>query len=76
MLAIQIGDAYWTFDTTGARQPPPPLPRDEGTSPYPIPGVIRLLTPTTAVFRADSNGQELPMSRVGARNPTEGSACL
>ena len=74
-LPIQIGDAYWTFDRT-TQHWPPPLPKDEGTQPYPVPGVITLTSPTTAIFRADVNGQELPMARAGAENPMEGGACL
>jgi hypothetical protein len=75
MLPIRIGDAYWTFEASGQPEPPP-LPQDEGTTPYPIPGVIHLTSPTTALFRADSNGQELPMARAGTGNPMEGAACL
>src|SRR5437879_4444965 len=35
MLPIRIGDAYWTFEASGQPEPPP-LPQDEGTTPYPI----------------------------------------
>ena len=73
-LPIQIGDAYWTFERTGEEWPPP-MPWDR-FQPYAVPGVITLTSPTTAVFRADVNGQELPMARSGAEKPWPGAGCV
>lgn len=74
LLPIPIGGMYWVFDGTWD-EVPPPLPADRNSTPYVIPGVIRLTSPTTAIFRADTNGQEIPMSRAGTENPLD-AACL
>jgi hypothetical protein len=61
-IPVRLGDTWWQWQMTGA-QWPPPLPADQGITPYPVPGVIRLTTAHEAVFRADVDGSELHLYR-------------
>jgi hypothetical protein len=53
---------------------PPPLSDDRGTTPYPVPGIIRLLNSDHALFRADVDGSELALTRMKLAPPRV--ACL
>jgi hypothetical protein len=59
---LQVGTTIWVFEMTG-RTWPPAEPKYEYMLPYPVPGVISLSSDTAAVFRADVNGEVIPMTR-------------
>ena len=69
-LPVEIGSTWWRFDK-GAPWPPA-LPRDQGMSPYPVPGLITLSSATTAVFRADVDGSRLSLTKLAAKPPLAG----
>ena len=69
-LPVEVGSTWWRF---GKGAPwPPALPRDQGMSPYPVPGLITLSSSTTAVFRADVDGSSLSMTQLAAKPPLAG----
>jgi hypothetical protein len=81
MFPIEMGGLWWAFPT-GAIEPPPveipPFPFSMFArvgNPYPAPGVLILSSPNRAVFRADSDGSEFPVSGL-RQNPMEGMGCL
>ena len=67
---VEMGSTWWRFDK-GASWPPA-MPRDQGMSPYPVPGLITLSSSTTAVFRADVDGSSLAMTKLAAKPPLAG----
>jgi hypothetical protein len=69
-LPVELGSTWWQFDK-GAPWPPA-LTRDQGTSPYPVPGLITVSSSTSAVFRADVDGSSLRLTKLGAKPPLAG----
>ena len=81
MFPIEVGGRWWAFPS-GAIEPPPvqisPFPFSLFASvgdPYPVPGVLILSSRNQAVFRADSDGSEFPLTGL-LENPMEGMGCL
>ena len=63
---FEMGGSWWRFEPVAEWPPPMPLgSSDMVVQPYPVPGVITLTSPTTATFRADSNGAELQLTTTG-----------
>ena len=75
-IDVAVGDAFWRFES-GSTWPPEIQVTINGTtyasSPYAVPGTFTLMSPTTAVFKADVDGSILLMTRT--TNPVE-AACL
>ena len=69
-LPVGVGSTWWQFDK-GVRWPPA-LPRDQGMSPYPVPGLITLGSATTATFRADVDGSTLALTKLATKPPLMG----
>jgi hypothetical protein len=81
-VPIELGGLWWSFDEPTGHWPPymnaVPFPFSiwqDVTSPYEVPGIVTLATPTTAVFRADVDGSQFAL--VGhEKNLSPGDACL
>jgi hypothetical protein len=71
-IPIQLGKTWWAFE--GSFKWPPPLPADQNVTPYPVPGVVRLSSPDSAIFRADVDGSQLALGRMATTPP--GAGCL
>jgi hypothetical protein len=81
-IPIELGETWWVFRVDDDPWPPPmddpPWPFSMWAtvgSPHEVPGVVTLVSPTEAVFRADSDGSEFRLSSHD-ENPTPGVACL
>ena len=81
MFPIEVGGLWWAFPGRAIEPPPvaiPPFPFSLFASvgdPYPVPGVLILSSRNQAVFRADSDGSEFPLTGL-RQNPMEGMGCL
>jgi len=80
-LPFELGGTWWVFDRPISHQPPditiPPFPFSiwaEVGTPYAKPGIVTLISPTTAVFRADSDGSEFGLTALSDYKPA--GACL
>jgi hypothetical protein len=80
-VPIELGGLWWVFPAEPVSWPPAmedPFPFSiwaNVASPYEVPGVVTLSSPTEAVFRADSDGSKIPLSGY-EENPAAGAACL
>lgn len=80
-IPFKLGDTWWAFDPGASNSWPPditipPWPFSlwaNVRAPYPVPGIVTLSSPTEAVFRADVDGTELPLSATGGPG---GGGCL
>jgi hypothetical protein len=76
-IPFLAGGEVWLFGNTDGRWPPPlPVPSGIGIAvPHAVPGLVTVETPTTATFRADVNGAELPLT-LGNRSDMRDAMCL
>ena len=69
-LPLQVGSTWWQF---APRQSwPRALPHDQGTSPYPVPGILTLSSASNATFRADVDGSNLGLTKMAGKPPLTG----
>jgi hypothetical protein len=80
-VPIELGGVWWTWDEPIGEWPDdisiPPFPFNIGHPvgiPYAVPGIVTLVDPDTAIFRADVDGSEFRLS-AHTGNLTPG-ACL
>jgi hypothetical protein len=80
-IPIELGGLWWAFPAgphawpADNRAPWPLSIWETISSPYEVTGIVTLVSPTEAVFRADSDGTALSLSG-HEENPTPGLACL
>ena len=79
-IPIKLGGLWWSFDEPMPDWPPdisiPPFPFSIWASvgsPYAVPGIVTLTSPTEAVLRADVDGTEFQLTG-SDENPTPGDA--
>ena len=71
---IYVSGEVWRLELGSGWPPPEEWPGvREQVSPWGVPGIVRFLSPTAAVFRAQSNGSEWPVVATGAQ---EGDSCI
>jgi hypothetical protein len=63
--SVALGTTWWSFDETKEDWPPPGS--NVGMMPYPVPGVVTLISKDKAVFRADVNGAQFGLTRTPTR---------
>jgi hypothetical protein len=73
---IYIGEASWQIKIAQGRWPPPELMPGlrAAISPASVPGIVRFTSPTSAVFRAQTDGSEWEVTR--GVEAMEGARCL
>jgi hypothetical protein len=64
--SIPLGTTWWSFDETNQDWPPREQ-TDVIMTPYPVPGVVTLISENKAVFRADVNGAQFGLTRTPTR---------
>lgn len=65
--SVALGTTWWSFDETKDSWSWPPPASGVGMMPYPVPGVVTLISEDKAVFRADVNGAQLGLTRTATR---------